>query len=79
MNYYIIVFKNTFDAMAADKYLQEGKYDFRIMPTPTSITKSCGICVRINDKEVMSEVIKDNKFEYKNIYLKDNNGYVSIE
>lgn len=65
--------------MAAEKYLQESKYEFKIMPTPTSITKSCGICVRINDKEVINEVIKDNKFEYKNIYLRDNSEYVSIE
>ncbi|NFO05347.1 DUF3343 domain-containing protein [Clostridium botulinum] len=79
MNYYIIVFKNTFDAMAAEKYLQETEHEFKIMPTPTSITKSCGICVRINDKEVINAVIKDNKFEYKNIYLRDNSGYVSIE
>ncbi|AOR24869.1 DUF3343 domain-containing protein [Clostridium taeniosporum] len=76
MSYYIIVFKNTFDAMAAEKSLQESRYEFRIMPTPTSITQSCGICVRINEKEAIKRIIEENKFEYKSIYLKDNNGYI---
>ena len=35
MNYYIIVFKNTHDAMTAEKKLSELNYKFRIMPTPT--------------------------------------------
>ena len=50
MNYYIIVFKNTHDAMTADKKLAMKNYKFRIMPTPTLITQSCGICV--NDDEI---------------------------
>lgn len=76
MNYYIMVFKNTFDAMAAEKYLQDIGYQFRIMPTPTSITKSCGICVRINEKEIINKLMEEKKIEYKNVYLKDNTGYI---
>ena len=76
MKYYIMVFKNTFDAMSAEKYLQEKNYEFRIMPTPTSITKSCGICVRINNEETITKLINENEFEYKNVYLKDTSGYV---
>ena len=53
MTYYIIVFKNTYDAMAAEKKLKELSFNFRIMPTPTSITMSCGICVRLDEKEEM--------------------------
>ena len=44
MNYYVIVFKNTLDAMNAEKTLKENNYKFKIMPTPTVITQSCGIC-----------------------------------
>ena len=51
MNYYIIVFKNTYDAMAAEKKIKELNFNFKIMPTPTSIAMSCGICVRIDKKE----------------------------
>lgn len=79
MTYYIIVFKNTYDAMSAEKKLNELNYRFKIMPTPTSITMSCGICVRIDEKEQIDSILCDDILEYKNIYLKDNNGYELIE
>ena len=44
MKYYIIVFKNTHGAMCADEKLGELGVSFRMMPTPTSITQSCGLC-----------------------------------
>jgi len=79
MNYYIIVFKNTYDAMAAEKKLNELNFDLKIMPTPTSITMSCGICVRIDKKEEIYMVINENILEYKNIYYKDNEGYILVK
>ena len=79
MNYYIVVFKNTYDAMAAEKKLKELNLDFKIMPTPTSITMSCGICVRIDNKEVIDSVINNNILEYKNAYLRDAEGYALID
>lgn len=79
MNYYIVVFKNTYDAMAAEKKLKELNFDFRIMPTPTSITMSCGICVRIDNKEEIDSIINNDILEYKNVYCRDPKGYVLIE
>jgi hypothetical protein len=79
MNYYIIVFKSTYDAMAAEKKLKELKFTFRIMPTPTSITMSCGICVRIEQKDEIDLVIDKDILEYKNIYFRDKDGYMLIE
>jgi hypothetical protein len=79
MNYYIIVFKSTYDAMAAEKKLKKLNFTFRIMPTPTSITMSCGICVRIDEKEEIDTVINNDILEYKNIYFRDNEGYSLIE
>ena len=79
MNYYIIVFKNTYDAMAAEKKLKEINCDFKIMPTPTAITMSCGICVRINQKDEIDLIIKNDILEYKNVYLRDNEGYILVE
>lgn len=78
MNYYIIVFKNTYDAMAAEKKLKEKNLNFRIMPTPTSITMSCGICIRIDKKEEIHTIIDNKILEYKNIYFKESNGYVLV-
>ena len=79
MNYYIIVFKNTYDAMAAEKKLKELNFDFKIMPTPTTITMSCGICVRMDEKENIDLIINNDILQYKIIYLKDNAGYILIE
>lgn len=77
MKYYIMVFKNTHDAMAAEKALEEKGYSFRIMPTPTSITQSCGICVRFENEEELIKVKKED-FEYKNTYLREGNSYKEI-
>ena len=79
MNYYIIVFKNTHDAMAAEKKVSELNYNFRIMPTPTSITMSCGICIRMDDKESIDNIIDNDVLEYKNIYFRDSEGYALVE
>ena len=49
------------------------------MPTPTTITMSCGICVRIEDKDQIDSILKDNIIEYKNIYHKENGGYIIVE
>ena len=79
MNYYIVVFKNTYDAMVAEKKLKEISFNFKIMPTPTSVTMSCGICVRIEEKEQIDLIISNNILEYKNIYFRDNQGYILVE
>ncbi|OOM71263.1 hypothetical protein CLPUN_49930 [Clostridium puniceum] len=79
MNYYIVVFKNTYDAMAAEKKLKQLNANFRIMPTPTSITMSCGICVRVDNKEEIDLIMNNDILEYKNIYFRDEQSYTLIE
>ena len=79
MNYHIIVFKNTHDAMSAENKLSGLGYSFRIMPTPTLVTQSCGICVRIEQDEQIDKIIKENILEFKNIYRKDETEYVLIK
>ena len=68
MKYYIIVFKNTLDAMSGEKAVKEMGLSFRMMPTPTSITQSCGLCVRLDDEESVNKVINEGNMSYKNIY-----------
>lgn len=77
MNNFVIVFKNTHDAIDTENKLKSKEINIRVMPTPTSITKSCGICVYINENEFnkVDELIKDNYISYKAIYLRSNEGF----
>ena len=79
MKYFIIIYKNTHDAMEAEKILNENNYQFRIMPTPTSITQSCGICTRFTEEDSIKDIISNNIIEYKNIYVKDLEGFKLIK
>ena len=78
MKYYIIVFKNTLDAMNREKILKEENFIFKMMPTPTAITQSCGICIRIEEKKYIDEIIERNILRYKNIYTKEENIFKEI-
>ena len=78
MTYYIIVFKNTLDAMNAEKLLKLENFKFKMMPTPTAITQSCGICVRSEFREDIDNIIENNIVTYKNIYEKTNGEYLKI-
>lgn len=78
MSYYIIIFKNTLDAMNGEKILKENKYTFKMMPTPTSITQSCGICIRIEEEKIIKEIIDKELIVYKKIYIKEDNKFTEI-
>ncbi|MBS5886576.1 DUF3343 domain-containing protein [Clostridium sp.] len=78
MKYYIIVFKNTLDAMNGEKVLKEENMVFKMMPTPTAITQSCGICIRIEEKKYIDEIISRDIIRYKHIYEKEKNEFKEI-
>lgn len=78
MEYYIIVYKNTHDAMEADKELNEKGFEYRIMPTPTSINQSCGICIRTNNSEDIEKIINENIISYKGIYKRSEEQFIKI-
>ena len=75
MKYYIIVYKNTHDVMEAERNLTNENVEFRVMPTPTSITQSCGMCTRIESEEILNNIIERELVNYKNIYIRDEDGF----
>lgn len=77
MKNYIMVFKNTHDAMESEKLLNEKLIKVMIMPTPTHITQSCGISIRFDENEILKveELIKDNIICFKNIYEYTTKGF----
>ena len=78
MKFFIMVFNNTNDAMNGEKFFKSNNIDFVIMPTPTYITQSCGICIRFNENmlEKVNPIIEENNLKYKNIYSNDKSGFV---
>ena len=59
----------------------EKGFKFKIMPTPTSITQSCGICTRfeIEEEAEINAIIEDEIVTYKNIFRKNENGFLQIK
>jgi len=78
--YYILTFKNTHGAINGEKILKEQGIDVNIMPTPIVITKSCGISIKIDSKDIntVKNLIKEEKLIIKNIYERSNLEYKQI-
>lgn len=49
------------------------------MPTPTLITQSCGICIRIEEEEKLNQIINDNIIDFKNVYKREESTYILIK
>jgi hypothetical protein len=75
--YYFLVFNNTHGAMKAENYLKVQGMRITIMPTPTQITKSCGISIIIAEENLneVKDIIDKQLIEVKGLYLKENGGY----
>lgn len=78
MKYFIMVFNNTNDAMNGERIFKDNNIEFVIMPTPTYITQSCGICIRFNENiiEKVNSIIEKDSLKYKNIYLNGGKQFV---
>ena len=78
MKYFIMVFNNTNVAMYGERIFKDNNIEFVIMPTPTYITQSCGICIRFNENiiEKVNSIIEKDSLKYKNIYLNDGKQFV---
>lgn len=77
MNFFIMVFNNTHEAMSGEKIMNENEIKAMVMPTPTYITKSCGISLRFptSEMEKVETLITDEKIKFKNIYIRDEEGF----
>jgi hypothetical protein len=66
--------------MKAESYLKSKGTKITIMPTPTQITKSCGISIIIleEDFENVRNIIEEGTIEIKGFYLRENSNYTKI-
>jgi len=80
-NFYILTFNNTHEAMKAESACLSIKMKVTMMPTPTYITKSCGISLKI-DKENLDNIkvlVDRDKLTYKGIFELNGNVLKEIE
>lgn len=74
-DFYIVTFNNTHEAMLAESICGEKKLKVTMMPTPTYITKSCGISLKVNltEEEKLRKIVNEDSLAYKSIYeLREN-------
>jgi len=76
----IVTFNNTHEAMKAESVCINEKIKVTMMPTPTYITKSCGISLKVDIGIVnnLKGIIKDKKMEFKTIYQFTDNKLVEL-
>lgn len=79
-NFYLITFKNTHEAMKADKFFEKNSVKAIVMPTPTVITKSCGISIKLEDNDYKKlEQIMNDEIELKNVFFRTAEGFKVIK
>lgn len=78
--YCLIVFKNTMDAIKTEGELKKSNVKAIVMPTPTQISKSCGISIKFDivDLELIKNKVNDKSITIKNIYIKENNVFNEV-
>lgn len=78
--YYLLTFENTISAMTAEEVLKRNQVSLIIMPTPTYITKSCGISIRIleNDFNKIRDLNNNKEVNIKAIFLKEGKEYTLV-
>jgi hypothetical protein len=71
--YYIVTFQNTHEAMKAEREAIKNQIKVIVIPTPTYITKSCGISLKIEEENIKSiiELIKTEIINVKEIFVRD--------
>lgn len=69
-NYYYMTFKSVHHAMRTDANLKEKNIKYKIIPVPTSISATCGMCIRF-EKEQLEEIkgiMVEYSLEYEGIH-----------
>ena len=76
----LITFNNTHSVMHFEKKIKDNnRYDLKmiLMPTPRSLSFSCGLCIKLEDVELndILEIITKENLLYKNLFEITKNGY----
>lgn len=71
--YYIVTFQNTHEAMKAERETIKNQINVVVIPTPTFITKSCGISLKVETEniEAIINLTRAENIKVKAIFIKD--------
>jgi len=71
--YYIVTFQNTHEAMKAERETIRKQIKVVVVPTPTYITKSCGISLKVEEENIKGiiELIRLQNIKIKEIFVRD--------
>ncbi len=66
----VITFKSTQYAIKADSVFSKETVNYRTIPTPREITRSCGLAIKFNleELEIVKALIEGNNLEINGIY-----------
>lgn len=69
MTYIYITFPSTHDALTFENIFK-GQFPFRIVPVPREISTSCGIAIRLDEKDskTLEDALKKHPVKYKKIH-----------
>jgi len=78
---YLLTFENSHKAIEAESIMKENNINILIMPTPTVITRSCGLCIKIiyKDADKVKALIENGSIKIKSILLKSGQNYELTE
>ena len=77
---YLLVFNNTQGAIKAEAYLRANSVKVTIMPTPTQITRSCGISLIVSKEQIeaVEVLLVNGEIDYKGFYERKNREYFRV-
>ena len=69
MDFYLLIFKNTADALHGEEKLKMEEVPHAVYPTPPQILGSCGISLRFTEMELEAiKTVMEKGLVYKDLY-----------
>ncbi len=68
-NFFVVLFYSTSIAIRAEGVAKKAGYKVKLIPTPRHLSSDCGTALRLRaeDKEAISELLKEKKVDYDEI------------
>lgn len=76
---YVVTFKNTHTAIKAEASTKSKGIRVTVIPTPTFITKSCGISLKFEEQYLKVFRELDGEIEFNAIYEENGTEYIKID